>query len=157
MAFTVPDFTLPGFIARLGQHLPQWPHGLHLCVWLNAALKLRLIPADALEALEGKHFRVTVQDTGGQADFTYRQGLFRPCFGAIGTPDLAFSARLATYLKLLARQEDPDTLFFNRSLEIVGDTELGVLVKNTLDAIEWPTLGNPATMLPGLLSRLLHG
>ncbi|HNM65287.1 MAG TPA: SCP2 sterol-binding domain-containing protein, partial [Accumulibacter sp.] len=46
-------------------------------------------------------------------------------------------------LQLLARQEDPDTLFFNRELSIVGDTELGLLVKNMLDAIDWPRLPFP--------------
>ena len=49
-------------------------------------------------------------------------------------------ANLSAYLQLLARQEDPDTLFFNRELEITGDTELGLLVKNMLDAVEWPSL-----------------
>jgi hypothetical protein len=84
--------------------------------------------------------RVQVIDTGGTAHFTYRGGLFRPVFHAGREPDLAFAANLAAYLQLLARQEDPDTLFFNRELEITGDTELGLLVKNMLDAVEWPTL-----------------
>ncbi|PJC12345.1 MAG: sterol-binding protein, partial [Comamonadaceae bacterium CG_4_9_14_0_8_um_filter_60_18] len=39
---------------------------------------------------------------------------------------------------LARRQEDPDTLFFNRRLAMEGDTELGLLVKNTIDAIELP-------------------
>jgi predicted lipid carrier protein YhbT len=43
-------------------------------------------------------------------------------------------------MQLLARQEDPDTLFFNRELSIEGDTELGLVVKNMLDAVEWPQL-----------------
>lgn len=84
--------------------------------------------------------RVQVIDTGGTAHFTYRGGLFRPVFHAGREPDLAFAANLAAYLQLLARQEDPDTLFFNRELEITGDTELGLLVKNMLDAVEWHTL-----------------
>ena len=44
------------------------------------------------------------------------------------------------FLQLVARQEDPDTLFFNRELLIEGDTELGLVVKNMLDAVEWPKL-----------------
>jgi predicted lipid carrier protein YhbT len=59
---------------------------------------------------------------------------------------LAFAAHLSAYLQLLARQEDPDTLFFNRELEITGDTELGLMVKNMLDAVEWPRL--PHLSLP---------
>jgi predicted lipid carrier protein YhbT len=55
-------------------------------------------------------------------------------------PTLSFRANLSAFLQLLARQEDPDTLFFNRDLSISGDTELGLLVKNMLDAVEWPQL-----------------
>lgn len=60
---------------------------------------------------------------------------------------LAFAANLSAYLQMLARQEDPDTLFFNRELEITGDTELGLIVKNMLDAIEWPQLSAKLPLL----------
>ncbi len=138
--FTIPKFRLPGFVAALGQKLPQWPHGLALIAGLNAALKLKLLPESELTALEDKRFRVQVLDTGGTAHFTYRGGLFRPVFRPEHEPDLAFAANLSAYLQLLSRQEDPDTLFFKRELEITGDTELGLIVKNMLDAVEWPAL-----------------
>ena len=35
------------------------------------------------------------------------------------------------------RLEDPDTLFFSRRLVIEGDTELGLALKNALDAASW--------------------
>ena len=139
-AFTIPKFRLPGFIATLGQKLPQWPHAVALVAGLNAALKMKLLPESELTALEGKLFRVRVLDTGGEACYTFQNGLFRPVFRPEREPDLAFAANLSAYLQLLARQEDPDTLFFNRELEITGDTELGLIVKNMLDAIEWPSL-----------------
>ncbi len=144
--FTIPKFRLPGFVAALGQKLPQWPHGLALVAGLNAALKMKLLPESELTALADKLFRVQVRDTGGTAHFTYRGGLFLPVFRPAREPDLAFAANLSAYLQLLARQEDPDTLFFNRELEITGDTELGLLVKNMLDAVEWPKL--PRLPLP---------
>jgi len=137
-SFSIPTFRLPAFVAAIGRKLPQWPHGLALVAGLNAALKMKLLPADDLQALEDKHFRVTVHDTGGVADFCYRNGLFRPLFRPEGEPDLAFAAHLSAYLQLLSRQEDPDTLFFSRELDITGDTELGLRVKNMLDAVEWP-------------------
>jgi predicted lipid carrier protein YhbT len=34
------------------------------------------------------------------------------------------------------REEDPDTLFFCRRLILEGDTELGLLFKNTLDGLD---------------------
>jgi predicted lipid carrier protein YhbT len=138
--FVIPRFRLPAFIASIGQKLPQWPHTLALVGALNAALKLKLLPESDLAALEDKLFRVRVLDTGGEACYTFSNGLFRPVFRPQREPDLAFAAHLSAYLQLLARQEDPDTLFFNRELEITGDTELGLIVKNMLDAIEWPTL-----------------
>ena len=144
--FTLPNFRLPGFVAALGEKLPQWPHGLVLVTGLNAALKMKLLPESELAALEEKIFRVQVRDTGGTAHFTYRGGLFRPVFNPTREPDLAFAANLSAYLQLLVRQEDPDTLFFNRELEITGDTELGLIVKNMLDSVEWPKL--PRLPLP---------
>ena len=138
--FTIPRFALPGFIARIGARLPQWPHSLALVTGLNAAVKMKLLPEYSLEAMDEKLFRVRVNDTGGEACFTYYGGLFRPVFRLDREPDLAFSANLSAYLQLLTRQEDPDTLFFNRELSIEGDTELGLVVKNMLDAIDWPTL-----------------
>jgi len=137
-SFTIPKFRLPGLITSLGQKLPQWPHTLALVAGLNAALKMKLLPESELALLEEKVFRVRVLDTGGEASYTYSNGLFRPVFRPQREPDLAFAANLSAYLQLLSRQEDPDTLFFNRELEITGDTELGLIIKNMLDAVEWP-------------------
>ena len=145
--FTIPKFKLPDFVASLGQKLPQWPHALVLVGGLNAALKMKLLPESELAALEEKLFRVRVLDTGGEACYTFRNSLFRPVFRPEREPDLAFAANLSAYLQLLARQEDPDTLFFNRELEITGDTELGLIVKNMLDAIEWPRLADKLPLL----------
>jgi predicted lipid carrier protein YhbT len=46
-----------------------------------------------------------------------------------------------TDLMLLAsRLEDADTLFFHRRLQLTGDVELGLLVRNLLDQLPWETL-----------------
>ncbi len=147
--FSIPKFRLPTFIGSLGRKLPQWPHALVLVGALNAALKMKLLPESELALLEDKQFRVRVLDSGGEASYTFRDGLFRPVFRPVREPDLAFEANLSAYLQLLTRLEDPDTLFFNRELEITGDTELGLIVKNMLDAIEWPSL-------PGRLAPFRH-
>ena len=137
---SIPKFQLPAIVARLGRRLPQWPHTLTLIAGLNAAVKVKLLPVEDLSVLEGRSFLVEVLDSGGKAHFTYRAGLFRPLFSAPQTPDLAFRANLSAFIQLLARQEDPDTLFFKRELSVEGDTELGLYVKNMLDAVEWPQL-----------------
>jgi len=140
MSFSIPRFKLPGVLSTIGARLPQWPHSLALASALNVAARIGLLPDDSLTQLEGRSFLVEVIDAGGQACFCYRDGLFRPLFTAPTSPDLSFRANLSAFLQLLARQEDPDTLFFNRELSIVGDTELGLVIKNMLDAIEWPQL-----------------
>lgn len=127
----------PGFpvrLARLIERLPQWPHGIPAALALNLARSIRLLPED-LSALEGRTFVIHVRDIGAHFRFRYEGGRFRPAFGS-GEADLTFSADAAEYLKLLRREEDPDTLFFNRRLDIEGDTELGLIVKNMLDSLE---------------------
>ena len=144
-SLTIPRFSLPAFVATVGNKLPQWPHALALTAGLNAVVKMKLLAEDSLNLLEGRTFLIDVLDTGGRAAFTFRNGLFRPLFSTPETPDLAFRANLSAFLQLAARQADPDTLFFNRELSIEGDTELGLIVKNMLDAMEWPSFpGMPA-------------
>ncbi len=47
----------------------------------------------------------------------------------------------ATDLLLLAsRLEDADTLFFQRRLELTGDTELGLTVRNLLERLPWEAI-----------------
>ena len=52
-----------------------------------------------------------------------------------GDVALRVAADAASYLRLLRGEEDADRLFFERALVMEGDTEFGLLVKNTLDAI----------------------
>jgi predicted lipid carrier protein YhbT len=133
---TIPEFALPAPLAALGRRLPQWPHALALSLALEAARRLGLVGADDLQALEGRVVRVSVTDAGACAAITVRRGRFVPA-AAGAAADLGFAAPLAAFLQMLARQQDPDTLFFHRKLAIEGDTELGLVVKNLLDRIDW--------------------
>jgi predicted lipid carrier protein YhbT len=62
---------------------------------------------------------------------------------------LRFRAVAWDYAALAAREADPDTLFFNRRLVVEGDTEIALLVKNTLDTIDIPRTR-------GILKRVLR-
>jgi len=163
MKFKIPDFTLPAALARLGPRLPQLPPTLALVAALNAALG-RMLPREPLEPLLGKRFTIRVLDAGMTLRFAYgergfssditpasghesslkRKPRFRPSFNT-APADLTMSARARDFLSLLLREEDPDTLFFSRRLLMEGDTDLGLLVKNTLDGIDLPRL-DPATL-----------
>lgn len=144
----VPEFHLPGLLKAMNQRLPQWPHALSLCLALNTAARLGVLPEEAHSLCEGRTLLVAVEDGGTEALFTCRNGLFQPLWQKVPA-DVCFRGELHAYLKLLTRQEDPDTLFFNRQLSIEGDTELGLAIKNLLDAIDWPP---PA--LAGFIERL---
>ncbi len=54
--------------------------------------------------------------------------------GCEGVCDLRVSGSLHDFMLLAARREDADTLFFQRRLKTEGDTELGLHLKNFLDA-----------------------
>ena len=148
----LPDFTLPAPLARLGGRLPQLPPTLALITGLNLALD-RLIPREPLEMLIGKRFVIRVTDAGMTLRFGYGPRGFKPVFDS-APPDLTITARTRDFIALLMREEDPDTLFFNRRLLMEGDTDLGLLVKNTLDGIDLPRF-DPARLSPAeLLLRL---
>ncbi|ORT49193.1 sterol-binding protein [Vibrio sp. qd031] len=51
-----------------------------------------------------------------------------------------FSGDLNDLVLIMGRKEDPDTLFFQRRLQIEGDTELGLEVKNLMDSVDWDAL-----------------
>jgi len=50
--------------------------------------------------------------------------------------DLLIEGSSYDFLLLASRREDADTLFFNRRLRLGGNTELGLYLKNFLDAQE---------------------
>ena len=151
--FKLPDFTLPAPMARLGARLPQLPPTLALLTTLNLALG-RLIPREPLEPLVGKRFAIKVADAGLTLRFAYGRHGFRPIFDG-AAPDLTITARSRDFIALLMREEDPDTLFFSRRLLMEGETDLGLLVKNTLDGIELPRF-DAARLAPSEVLRRLR-
>ena len=134
----IPAFTLPTPLARLGARLPQLPPPRALGGGLNLALD-RILPHDTLEPLTGKRLLLRVTDAGMALRFTLTPRGFRPLLDS-RTPDLTISATTRDYLALALREEDPDTLFFSRRLLMEGETDLGLLVKNTLDAVDWDSV-----------------
>lgn len=147
------SFAIPPAIARVNAALPQAPAAAALCLALNLA-RGRVFPAELLRAMEDKHLQLRVLDAGFTLDFTARRGWFVPRPAGTGAPDLVISAAAHDFVRLALRQDDPDTLFFARRLLMQGDTELGLLVKNTMDAAEWvvPTL---ADLAPHRVARRL--
>ena len=136
----IPDFTVPAPVAKLVSRLPQQPPTHALTLALNLALD-RILPRDTLAPLTGHHMQMRVLDAGLTLDFTLTgKGFRRATPMADRKPDLIISATTRDFMALALREEDPDTLFFSRRLRMEGDTDLGLLVKNTLDAVDWDAL-----------------
>ncbi|MCB1983710.1 MAG: SCP2 sterol-binding domain-containing protein, partial [Rhodoferax sp.] len=50
-------------------------------------------------------------------------------------PAVKVRAQAAALWRLVRGEDDADRLFFERALVMEGDTEFGLVLKNTLDAI----------------------
>lgn len=87
-----------------------------------------------LDFLEGRWLSIEVRDIGLKW-FTSVENE-RLIVSDAAQADVSFSADASDLLMIAARKQDPDTLFFQRRLVIEGDTELGLYVKNLMDAIE---------------------
>jgi len=150
-------FLIPKPVSALISLLPRYPHSLIFTRAINLALgdKLR---DEVWGPLHGKQICIRVKDASIAFHFTLGpKGMITR--HAAPQADLTISASAQDFILLAMRKEDPDTLFFSRRLVMEGDTELGLLVKNTLDAMELPPLDLrallPARLLGKLRTRLL--
>lgn len=127
-------YSVPKLVGQLIACLPSWPGSLLFVSALNTILTPRL-PEDVTEMMTGKQFRLTIIDAQLDFNFVWTKGGFVAGWSD-AEPDLTISASAYDFYLLSKREEDPDTLFFSRRLVMEGDTELGLLLKNTLDAME---------------------
>ena len=128
----------PPLLAKVLERLPAYPGSVLLVTALNAVLAPQL-PEDVRQLLQGRSFRIHVRDARLSFDFSWKGTRFVP-LARQAQPDLAISASGPDFLRMARREVDPDTLFFGRRLAMEGDTELGLVVKNTLDALELPVM-----------------
>jgi predicted lipid carrier protein YhbT len=136
MKSTTSSYAVPRPLGMLLARLPAYPGSVMLSTALNVGLADQL-PEDVRKLLLGKKLRIHVSDAQLTFDFSWTGNGFAACAGG-QQADLTISAGAYDFLQLAQRREDPDTLFFNRRLSMEGDTELGLVVKNTLDAMELP-------------------
>lgn len=95
------------------------------------------ISAGDLDFMQGRRLGIEVSDLGLEWVLTLDGDRLR----ALDSPAEASVRGSATDLLLLAsRLEDADTLFFQRRLEVTGDTELGLTARNLLDRLPWESV-----------------
>jgi len=139
---------LPAPLTFVARCLPEAPPSLALATALNLA-RNQLWPEENFDWMTGKSLRLVVQDLDRGVTLRFDGQRFRK---AVGPADVTFAASLADYVVLARRQEDPDTLFFQRRLLIEGDTEVGLALKNLLDATDLAIL---FSLLPASLQSLV--
>lgn len=121
----------PKFLACLR---PSPPAAVLLAVTLNVALRAQR--PDALTAMCGRTVCIALTDLGMRLVIAGGTNGFFACRDSARVPDVTISAAMRTFLRLARHEADPDTLFFSRELLIEGDTELGLLLRNALDALD---------------------
>ena len=148
---------LPKPVGDILSILPGYPQTMLFVHAVNLVLGDTL-RSEVMQPLQGKLISIQVTDAGVAFYFTLGRNGMVAC-RRIREPELTISASAYDFLMLALRKEDPDTLFFSRRLCMEGDTELGLLVKNTLDALELPPLDlrllSPPRILAEIRTRLL--
>ena len=120
-------------IAPLVRRLPMQPPAFVLAKLLDRLLLPRL-PEDARAALSNRTVQVSVTDLGFELKLQLGSGGFMLAPSG-DAPALRIAAAAPAYWRLLRGEDDADRLFFERALVMEGDTEMGLVLKNTLDAI----------------------
>ena len=124
---------------KLGHKAPKAVQSKLVLKVLNEVLREPLEDGD-LDCLEGNWLQVEVKDIECSWYFTMQQSKLMmqtqaPLLNQDSRMSLISGASI-DLLRMLGRQQDPDTLFFQRRLSLGGDTELGLEIRNVLDAVD---------------------
>jgi predicted lipid carrier protein YhbT len=123
----------PDAVRRLIERLPIEPPSFVLAQILNRVLLPRL-DADARGTMAGRCVEIHVTDFGVRARLQLGPDGFERA-ARHAEIALRVAATASAFWRMASGAEDADTLFFERALIMEGDTDFGLLVKNTLDAI----------------------
>lgn len=128
----------PQALRALVQRLPIRPPSQALALALNRLLRPRLGETERA-LLSHRVVEIAVSDLGLRCRLRLDERGFHPAPDG-GAVTLRIAADAASYLRLMRGQDDADRLFFERALVMEGDTEYGLILKNTLDALGplWP-------------------
>jgi predicted lipid carrier protein YhbT/chorismate mutase len=126
----------PGRLAPLLRIVPlRWQHAL-----LERAMAHVLaapLAGRALDFMAGRRLGIEVTDLKLHWVLTLREGRL-----VVGddAPEASVRGSATDLLLLASRLEDADTLFFQRTLVLTGDTELGLTARNLLDRLPWESV-----------------
>lgn len=106
---------------------------------LHLQFKQTLVDGD-LDFLQNRWLKINVRDL----DLTWFVSLVdnKLQVSQDEIADVTFSGETNDLILVATRRQDPDTLFFHRKLTIEGDTELGLRIKNMMDAFDLDAMPN---------------
>jgi predicted lipid carrier protein YhbT len=147
-----PLSALRGIVSRL----PQFPPSAATAFMLNVALH-DVLNGPELDPARNKLVKVEIPDLG--LVLSYRVHNTGVAASGNDMPDVTITADSDAMWALVTGREDADMLFFSRRLVMSGDTELGLFIRNTLDAIDRnkvlrPRLPSPRELMSALRQTL---
>lgn len=157
----VATHSLDPFLRLALRTFPDALHARASARLVNHLLRGQTLSA-RLSALEGRSVCLHLTDVPCWLYFRVERG--RVTAGAPGAADATIRTAFADVKRLALRLEDPDTLFFSRRLCLEGNTEIGLHVKNLIDAFDFDpeahfrdVLGTPLGELTTALWRHVRG
>ena len=135
---------LPAPLSFPFRALPSSVHSKTLAATLNNIFDDNIKEGE-LDFLQDRLIHITIDDAGIEYRLSFNGN--RLVAGNEGCmADLSLNGTLYNYMLLASRREDTDTLFFSRRLQMQGDTELGLHVKNFLDGMDMDSHRVPAIL-----------
>ncbi len=127
---------LPGYILRPLGYLPRPISSQGIIAICNQVFAIPLA-AGELAFLDQRVLQISAEDAGINLIIRGDGTGLRVATGS-RPPDVCIRGTAYDLLLLISQREDADTLFFQRRLRLEGDTEMGLHLKNFLDAWEPP-------------------
>ncbi len=130
---------LPAYLSKPFSFIPSKLHSNILSQFLNKLLISEINEGD-LDFLLDKKLCIKINDANIKYYITLKisksktRKISPSSFSTQN--DIEISASIYDFLQLAARQQDPDTLVFQRRLIMQGNTELGLEIKNFLDGLD---------------------
>lgn len=128
-------------VLPLAAHMPFFLQRFALQRSLNQVFA-QAMQDGLFDILEQRWMRLQVNDLNLSWCISKEQNNNRLLIQDHAPVEVTISGNWREFLLLASRQEDPDTLFFRRRLQIDGDTELGLAVKNMIDSLDSDDLPN---------------
>lgn len=143
---------LPSPLQHIGARLPVGPVNT-IATRVLGSIFAEALKDGSLDFLENREIAMHVDDLGFRIGFTVTHGRLETTPG--DSADAMISGPFAAFTWLAAKRADADTLFFHRHLLMEGDTEIGLSMKNLLDATGLDQLPQPMKqLLQWLVARI---